>query len=215
MFMMHDLLWKSNVLSLALAVLVIGFGIWTMVSLILLIVKKKKSRWLIVSGILTVAAATALGAVKISEYNTDKWYYDLRHDLITSFDQIDKIDSSFSDVDLSLYIYLKPDASDKKQSETATQIFNYMADYFLKQDGLKKSQKSWTDRHIVVYEDLTIIFYQTDGTEIAQFCSGEDTGAYDDSKGWYRVPNHYHNWWYTGSDGNGTKFVPPYVESES
>ena len=75
MFMMHDLLWKSNVLSLALAVLVIGFGIWTMVSLILLIVKKKKSRWLIVSGTLTVAAATALGAVKISEYNTDKWYY--------------------------------------------------------------------------------------------------------------------------------------------
>lgn len=176
-------------LSVFFIILMLLCMVWFIVSLIRCFLKKGKVRQSILAGIFAAIFFILICAINIRNYVIDKWFYDLRTDIMNAHNQVVDIDYSFGWADLSIFVDLEDGDTIDDLYNPAVSIFNSMADYFLNNNGIQESQNSWAKREAGKYTAIIISFYER-GNEYS-FISFE-SGYFTD--GLQKDINNYHIW---------------------
>ncbi len=144
--------------------------------LIIVIIRAMKRRSLKVPIIVFLAIIVCFsiiaGSVTLSDYQKDKWYYDLKSQIKKEYPIVNNIECDITTPSptLSLFVYCNKNA-DKNKIETVFQtIKNHL---FNNSSGSNPSQQSWLKRGQGEYTQIYIWFYtdNTDKAEVTYYAS--------------------------------------------
>ena len=201
--MTNNIKWGSHMLSVLFVILMLLCMIGFIVALIRFFLKKGKVRWSVCTGTFMAIFFILLCAVNMRDYAIDRWFYDLRTDIMNIHSEVADIDYSFGRADMSLFVYLDDSDTPDSLYDTAVSVFNSMTDYFLHDNGIQESKSSWLKRNQAGYTGIQISFYQKGNeTPIVHFESDYDTDGNQEGINNYQV-------WRKEYKGEIDNIVPP------
>jgi len=127
-----------------------------------------------------VCISIIAGSVAFSDYQKDKWFYDLKSQIKKEYPVVNNIECDITTPSptLSLFIYCNKNADKDNIKIVFQTINNYL---FNNISGSNPSQQSWLKRGQGVYTQIYICFYtdNTDKAEVTYFASYYTDGYRD------------------------------------
>jgi len=162
-FLLYILLIAVSILSIIIFLIIV----------IIRAVKQKTLKVPIIIFLATIVCISIIaGSVAFSDYQKDKWFYDLKSQIKKEYPVVNHIECDITTPSptLSLFIYCNKTA-DKDNIDTIFQTINKYL--FNNTSGSNPSQQSWLKRGQGLYTQIYISFYtdNTDKAEVTYFAS--------------------------------------------